>query len=107
MPDGAFFQGPMPVWLAIIGGFISILGVGVGVWRKWRAGEIEDDGILINRLDKDNERLREQLALKDKIIASKDEVIDELRIRARRGEDAAAVYYRQLIQEGIRPKELP
>jgi hypothetical protein len=91
--------GTSPVWLIVLAGFVSMAAVGVGVYRKWKSGEIEDIGTLNSRLETDNVNLRALNALRLQ------ELEDE-RIKRRHAEDVAAVWYRQLLEEGFEPREV-
>lgn len=89
-----------PVWLIVISGFVSMAAILVGVYRKFRAGEIEDSGTLNSRLETDNVNLRARLA-------SVTAEFEAERVLRRRAEDVAAIYYRQLLVENnIQPKEV-
>lgn len=93
-------SGSTPAWLLVLLGLASLAATGVGVYRKLKSGEIEDDGTLLDRVSKDNVNLRAQLDLTN--LKYEDE-----RLQRRHAEDAAAIYYRQLIDEKLVPKEVP
>lgn len=95
-----------PLWLVVLGGFVSFVAIAVGVIRKWKAGEIADDGVILDRVNRDNVNLREQLAtaLKDKELLHV--LLDDERIKRRHAEDAAAIYYRQLTVAKMTPEKV-
>lgn len=95
----AFLNSNTPVWLLVMIGFASFIATMVGVYRKWKAGEIEDDGTLLDRVTSDNANLRTQLDLVN--LKYEDE-----RLMRRHAEDKAAVWHRQLREEGFIPKEV-
>lgn len=94
-------------WLPVsaAGAIVSALLLCVSAWRKWKSGEIEDDGILIKRLLAEIDRLNIELERKRIRARARDDEIDELRKSLRHVEDKAAIYYRQLEIAKIRPEE--
>ena len=96
-------------WLPIsaLGAITAAVVAMVAAWRKWKAGEIEDDGILLQRVLAEITRKDQEIETKSKQSRAKDNEIDELRKRLRRAEDAGAIYRRQLIENNIVPAEVP
>ncbi len=93
-------QGPTPLWLLFASAIMTMIGMALGYWRKWKSGEIEDDGILVVRLNDDNKNLRLQLV-------ELNAEIERLRRGKRRSDDAAAIWKRQLMVEGFTPNPVP
>jgi hypothetical protein len=94
-----FLNSNSPVWLLVLLGFGSLALTIVGVYRKWKSGEIEDDGTLLDRMGADNVNLRQQLDLAN--VKLEDE-----RLRRMAAEESDALHRRQLIDEGFIPKEV-
>ena len=95
----ALLASGLPVWLLVLLGFGSLAATSVGVYRKYKSGEIEDDGTLLDRTEKDNVNLRTQLDLVN--LKWEDE-----RIKRMAAEEADALHRKQLIDEGFVPKEV-
>ena len=96
-------------WLPVtaLGAIAAAIVSCVAAWRKWKSGEIEDDGILLQRLLAELHRKDLEIDRKNASIKELDDEIDSLRKRFRRVEDVASVYRRQLIENKIQPEEVP